>query len=39
MMKGGGMADIYCAFCQAPINYYNSAYTITNINEYKDWIS
>ena len=29
------MADIYCAFCQAPINYYNSAYTITNINEYK----
>jgi hypothetical protein len=34
-MKGGGEFDIYCKFCQAPLNYGYSGFTITNINEYK----
>jgi hypothetical protein len=34
-IKGGGSADIYCKFCHSPINYYNNAFTITNINKYK----
>ena len=33
--RGGGNADIHCKFCQAPINYYNNGFTITNIDKYK----
>ena len=37
-IKGGGSADIYCKFCHSPINYYNNAFTITNINKYKKYL-